>query len=151
MSVATTEHIILIVDDTPANLEVLFSFLTDCGFKILIVSIEVIGFERLRDEYATCPNFSKIYQALSQGPSSDHSDYTLLDGYLFRENKLCIPKTSLKDFLVWETHTGGLAGHFGKTKTISTIEDQFFWLKLKRQVVQIVAKYWTCAIGKLQK
>lgn len=36
MSVATTEDVILIVDDTPANLEVLFSFLTDCGFKILI-------------------------------------------------------------------------------------------------------------------
>ncbi|PIG92976.1 histidine kinase [Gloeocapsopsis sp. IPPAS B-1203] len=36
MRMATTEHVILIVDDTPANLEVLFSFLTDCGFKILI-------------------------------------------------------------------------------------------------------------------
>jgi PAS domain S-box-containing protein len=36
MTVAKTEHVILIVDDTPANLEVLFNFLTDCGFKILI-------------------------------------------------------------------------------------------------------------------
>lgn len=36
MSVVTTEHVILIVDDTPDNLEVLFSFLTDCGFKILV-------------------------------------------------------------------------------------------------------------------
>ena len=65
-----------------------------------VVSTEVVGFERLKDEYAACPDFSEIYQALSQGPSSDHSDYTLLDGYLFRENKLCVPKTFLRDFLV---------------------------------------------------
>ena len=49
-----------------------------------VVSIEVVGFEGLRDEYATYPDFSEIYQALSQGPSSDHSDYTLLDGYMFK-------------------------------------------------------------------
>ena len=55
-----------------------------------VVSAEVIGFERLRDEYAAYPDFSEIYLALSEGPSSDHSDYILLNGYLFRENKLCI-------------------------------------------------------------
>ena len=64
------------------------------------VSTEVVGFERLKDEYDTYPNFSEIYQALSQGPSSDYSDYTLLDGYLFRENKLYVFKTFLRDFLV---------------------------------------------------
>ena len=90
------------------------------------VSTEVIGFERLKDEYATCPDFSEIYQTLGQGPSGEHAEYTLLDGYLFKENKLCIPRTSLRDFLVWETHAGGLAGHFGRNKTILAIEDQFY-------------------------
>ena len=33
-----------------------------------VVSAKVVGFERLRDEYATCPNFNKIYLALSEGP-----------------------------------------------------------------------------------
>ena len=115
------------------------------------VSTEVIGFERLRDEYAACVDFSETYQALSQGPSSGHSDYTLLDGYLFRENKLYVPKSFLRDFFISETHAGGLAGHFGRTKTISAVEDQFFWSELKRRVVQIVARCRTCAIGKLQK
>jgi len=37
MSVANAERsVILVVDDTPANLEVLFNFLTDSGFKILV-------------------------------------------------------------------------------------------------------------------
>ena len=95
------------------------------------ISTEVVGFERIKDEYDTCPDFSETFQALKQGPSSDHSEYTLLDGYLFKENKLCIPKTSLRDFLVWETHAGGLAGHFGRNKTILAIEDQFYWPGLK--------------------
>ena len=30
-----------------------------------VVSTKIIGFERLRDEYATCPDFSEIYQTLS--------------------------------------------------------------------------------------
>ena len=44
-------------------------------------------------------------------------------GYLFKGVKLCIPLTSLRDFLVWEIHVGGLAGHFGRDKTIDLVED----------------------------
>jgi two-component system cell cycle sensor histidine kinase/response regulator CckA len=37
MSVNSTEKgVILIVDDTPTNLEVLFDFLANCGFKVLV-------------------------------------------------------------------------------------------------------------------
>ena len=80
------------------------------------VSTEVVGFERLKEGYETCPDFSEVYRALHSGPSSDHSDYTLLDDYLFRGNRLCIPKTSLREFLVWEIHVGSLASHFEKNR-----------------------------------
>jgi len=115
------------------------------------VSTEVVGFERLKEEYPTCPDFGDIYRSLQQGPSSEHSDYTLLDGYLFKGNQLCIPKTSVREFLIWEVHAGGLAGHFGRNKTILAIEDQFFWPGLKRNVAQIVAQCRTCAIAKQQR
>ena len=104
------------------------------------ISTEVIGFERLKDEYKTCPDFKAIFQTLSQGSSSKHSEYTLLDGYLFKENRLCVPKTSVRDFLIWEIHAGGLAGHFDRNKTILAMEDQFHWPGLKRQVAQVVAR-----------
>lgn len=52
----------------------------------------------------------------------------------------CIPRTSIREFLIWETHAGGLAGHFGRNKTILAVEDQFFWPSLKRNVAQVVAQ-----------
>ena len=115
------------------------------------VRTEVVGFDQIKKQYDTCPDFGKIHQALSIGPSKEHSQYTLLDGYLFKENRLCIPKTSVREFLVWETHAGGLAGHFGKNKTILAVEEHFFWPSLKRDVAQIVARCRTCAVAKQRK
>ena len=40
--------------------------------------------------------------------------------------KLCIPRTSFRDLLIWEMHVGGLAGHFGQDKTIALVEDRFY-------------------------
>jgi PAS domain S-box-containing protein len=52
MSVATSErNVILIVDDTPANLEVLFNFLADYGFKILVAEDGESAIEKA--EYAS--------------------------------------------------------------------------------------------------
>ena len=39
-------------------------------------------------------------------------------GFLFRENKLCVPNCSLSDLLLRESHSGGLMGHFGVAKTL---------------------------------
>ena len=75
------------------------------------------------------PDFT--FQTLIQGPSSIHSRHTFLDGYLIKDNRMCIPRISLK-FLVWETHVGGLAGHFDRNKVILMIEDQFFWPTLEK-------------------
>jgi len=115
------------------------------------VRAEVIGFEQIKEEYESCPDFKTVYQDLTQGPSSDHKDYTLLDGFLFFKNRLCIPRTSLRKFLIWEIHAGGLAGHFGKDKTTLAVEDHFFWPSLKRDVAHIVARCRTCAVAKQRK
>ena len=78
-----------------------------------IMNVKVIGFERLKDDYESCPDFGELCTSLSNVPRPILDDYTLQDGYLFKANKLCIPWSSVRDFLVWEIHVGGLAGHSG--------------------------------------
>ena len=112
------------------------------------LSVKVTGFERLKDDYESCLNFGELYTSLSNAPQPILDDYTLQDGYLFKANKLCIPWSSVRDFLVWEIHVGGLAGHFGWDKTIEEVVCQFYWHGLKRGIAKIVGQCRTCQLDK---
>ena len=48
-------------------------------------------------------------------------------------------------------HAGGLAGHFGRDKTIALVEDIFYWPFLKNDVARIVAQCKTCQLAKAKK
>ena len=115
---------------------------------LTLVRVQVTGFESLKDSYSTCPDFGPIVQALEVGTSLEHRDYLRTEGYLFFKNRLCVPRTSLRDQLTWECHSGGLAGHFGRDKTITAVEHQFYWPSLKRDVGNIVAQCRVCAFAK---
>uniref|UniRef100_A0A2N9H1M6 Integrase catalytic domain-containing protein n=1 Tax=Fagus sylvatica TaxID=28930 RepID=A0A2N9H1M6_FAGSY len=93
----------------------------------------------------------RLYSNLRSTPHPTRDDYFLQNGYLFKANRLCIPRTSIRDFLVWEIHAGGLAGHFGRDKTIEEVERQFYWPSLKRDVAKIVGQCRTCQLAKHRK
>ena len=103
-----------------------------------VMSVKVIGFERLKDDYDSRPDFGEIYTSLSNAPRPILDDYTLQDGYLIKASKLCIPQSLVRDFLVWEIHVGEFAGHFDLDKTIEEVERQFYWLGLKKGIAKIV-------------
>ena len=48
-------------------------------------------------------------------------------------------------------HAGGLARHFERDKTITLVEDRFYWPYLKRDVARIVVQCRTCQITKAKK
>jgi len=48
-------------------------------------------------------------------------DYNLQEGLLFRGGQLCIPNCSMRENIVREKHSGGLAGHFGINKTLEQL------------------------------
>jgi len=78
------------------------------------MQVEVLGFDKFKGTCTSCPDFPLIYSDLLAGIRNHHVDFVIHDGFLFRASKLCILKTSFRDFLVREMHVGGLAGHLSK-------------------------------------
>ncbi|CAA7401512.1 unnamed protein product [Spirodela intermedia] len=110
-------------------------------YLLNLVKVQVIGFESLPNSYADCPDFGHVLRALLDGPSRDHKDFLVVNRCLFFRSRLCVPCTSLRDFLTWKCHTRGLFGHFSRNKTIVAVEYQFYWPTLKRDVGNINALY----------
>ncbi|KAI3465703.1 hypothetical protein Pfo_022366 [Paulownia fortunei] len=77
--------------------------------------------------------------------------FYLHDDFLFRENKLCVPHSSLRELLVSEAHSGGLMGHFGVAKTLGVLHEHFFWPYMKRDVESICAKCISCKQAKSRR
>ena len=60
---------------------------------------------------------------MSQHPSGD---FYVHDGFLMKGNQLCIRCTSLCEKIIWDLHSGGLAGHLGRDKTIETVMGRYY-------------------------
>jgi hypothetical protein len=108
----------------------------------------VICFEDIKKHYQADLDFGTIYRELSINPRSFNGKYSMMDGFLFQGSKLCLPDTSMRELVILELHLGGLAGHFGRDKTIALVEDRYYWLRLKKQVATIVKHCRTCQLSK---
>ncbi|GJY33580.1 hypothetical protein Tco_0418049 [Tanacetum coccineum] len=78
------------------------------------------GFDSIKE---LCPNdedYGNIWMELET--KQHQGEILLLDGYLFKGNRLCIPKTYLKIQLVKEIHAKGLNA-LGRDKTIASVEN----------------------------
>lgn len=106
----------------------------------------VPGFEQLRDLYSTDPDFGDVWRQIQTKQMT--GDYVVCDGYLFRDRRLCIPRSSLRDRLVRELHASGLSGHVGRDKTIASLEERYYWPQLKRDAGKLVQRCPVCLRGK---
>ena len=77
-----------------------------------------------------------------------HDKFFRHEGFLFRENRLCIPNCSIQDLLVRESHGGGLIGHFGVANTLGVLQEHFYWPHMKRDVERICRRCITCRQAK---
>jgi hypothetical protein len=69
--------------------------------------VKKLGFEDLRDMYRDDPYFQEAYEAA--------------------ENPVLIDRSSMRENLLKEKHSGGLAGHFGHDKTFAKLNESYFW------------------------
>eukprot|EP01018_Ginkgo_biloba_P007610 Gb_17043 [translate_table: standard] len=112
------------------------------------MSTGVTDFASVKEQYEADEDFR---QALRQESSHQQRGSVrrvfLQDGYLFKGKQLCIPDSPMRENIIRELHSGGLGGHFGRDKTISLVEDCYFWL-VKKQVAKFVAQCRICQVAK---
>ena len=105
----------------------------------------MLGFEHIKELYHLNQNFSEEYAYCEK---TTHDKFFRHEGFLFWENKLCIPNCSIQDLLVRESHGGGLMGHFRVAKTLGVLQEHFYWPHMKRDVERICGRCITCRQGK---
>ncbi|GJS17043.1 transposon ty3-I gag-pol polyprotein [Tanacetum coccineum] len=114
----------IVTDDTPNALLPLrnVQHQIDLSLKTtLLVSIsnEVLGFDSIKELYANYEDFGNTWMELET--KQYRGEFLLLDGYLFKGNHLCIPKTSNRSQLIKEIHARGLSDHLHGVFTMKLI------------------------------
>ncbi|KAJ9557635.1 hypothetical protein OSB04_012249 [Centaurea solstitialis] len=112
-----------------------------------VLGARVLGFSFIKELYLDDPDFSKVIQECKERACGS---YFIQDGFLFKNNKLCIPKGSIRELLIREAHGGGLAGHFGINKTLGVLHEHFYWPHMEGDVTALVARCATCHQAKSQ-
>ncbi|XP_056843071.1 uncharacterized protein LOC130495662 [Raphanus sativus] len=115
--------------------------LSRCHTLITTMEAKILGFEHIKLAYATDPDFSELYASTTRGVVGPFYQH---DGFLFKEKRLCIPQGTMRDLLTREAHSGGMMGHFGRTKTLDVLTEHFYWPRMRRYVESLCAKCTFC-------
>lgn len=111
---------------------------------ISMVSVNLLGFELIKDLYSEDPNLSPIYSACEKEVVNVFYRHEV---YLFRMGKLVIPNCSIRELLVREAHRG-LARHFGEKKTLEMVKEHFYWPSMMKDVHRVIKRCVVCKRSK---
>jgi hypothetical protein len=82
----------------------------DAGmFFLSTLDARFVGFEHIKELYKDDSDFTNGYTSCK---SSAFVKFYKLDAYLFKESRLCVPLSSMRELLVREADGGGLMGAF---------------------------------------
>ena len=76
----------------------------------------MVGFDELKDLYPKDTDFAEAWKTCTEPVTVDRTrwlDYLIQDGMLFKGSQLRIPRSSMRENLIKEKHSGRMAGHFG--------------------------------------
>lgn len=68
--------------------------------------------------------------------------------FLFCGNRLCIPQEFLREAIIMEAHSSGLAAQLGREKTYDSQVDRSFWPQLRKDVNNLVKRCFICRTSK---
>ncbi|XP_075086237.1 uncharacterized protein LOC142168958 [Nicotiana tabacum] len=101
---------------------------------------KLMKFDQIKDLYVDDSDFGIAFSAHLNGPFEKYN----LNGFLCKENKLCVPNVSLREVFVREAHCGGLMGHFGVPKKLDIHAANFFWPNIRKDVERLCAQCLEC-------
>ncbi|WZZ64683.1 hypothetical protein YC2023_076053 [Brassica napus] len=118
-----------------------------CRRYTLLSTLEtkLLGFEFIKDLYASDQDFKEVFRKCFKVA---YGEYFQNSGFLFCDNRLCVPQCSLRELFPREAHGGGFMGHFGVKKTYKAVHDHFYWPSLMKGVERI---YGRCVVCKKSK
>ena len=113
---------------------------------LTVLSTEILGFEVFPDQYEHDEDFGSTWQqCASFGP---RADFHLTNGYRFKGKQLCVPRGSLREHLNRELHGNGLVAHPGRDKTLTLLDECYFWPQMKKQVRKFMQRCAKCQRAK---
>ena len=71
--------------------------------------MKILGFDSLKEMYKDDSDFKDVYEACENPIMRDiiqWNEYLIQDGLLFKGNQLCILKSSMRENLLKEKHSG---------------------------------------------
>src|SRR2546421_8029526 len=110
-----------------------------------LLSSKLLGFECIKDVHVDDLHFENVYVVCEIGA---FNSFYRQDGFLFKGDKLCMPRCSMRELLVLEAHCGGLMGHFGIDKTLNILNEHFFWPNMKKDVSRLCKACLACKQAK---
>ncbi len=126
------------------------------GFNVSIITPTLML--AFGDKYEGCPDFGPIWSRLATDPTSDvYPDYVRDDErrLLFHRVveggmdvlRACVP-SAVREQVLREVHDSASGGHFGVDRTFLRAAQDFYWPRMRQDVVQYVASCHACQCGK---
>jgi hypothetical protein len=109
--------------------------------------MKTLGFDNLKEMYRDDVDFKEAYKACENPVLRDRSQWTkylIQDELLFRGNHMCIPKCSMRENLLKEKHSGGLAGHFSHHNNFAQLNGSYYWLGMRKDANKFVKRCIIC-------
>ncbi|RDY12847.1 hypothetical protein CR513_02274, partial [Mucuna pruriens] len=82
-----------------------------------------LEFDASNELYVEDEDFKETYELCS---NLGKGGFFRHEGFLFKDRRLCMPRSSIKEMLVRKAHEGGLMDHFGEVKTYETLVEHFY-------------------------
>lgn len=104
----------------------------------------LLAFKSLKNYYGADVGFCEVFEKCA-GVRMESLFYKM---DFFEGNRQCVPKHPIREMLVQEAHSGGIACHFRVNKTIEVLKEHFYWPKTFRDVKNIMGKCVACHMEK---